>query len=256
MRELYDLPMMFTPEERDRVERQVLEWAHADSRVVAGAVVGSRAHYPGDRFSDLDLTFGVEAGCPISEVLDDWSQRLVEQYRAVHLFDLPSGAALYRVFLLPGCLQLDLSFAPADAFGAIGPEFRLLFGDAIQQPSPPAPDVRQLFGYGVHHAVRARICIERQRYWHAEDWISALRDYALTMACVRLGLPAHFGRGFDGLPDAIRAAAASALVRSIERQDLLNALQCATNLLVSESLAASVSTPDLVRELHDLTASD
>lgn len=248
--------MMFTPEERDRVERQVLEWAHADSRVVAGAVVGSRAHHPGDRFSDLDLTFGVETDCPISEVLDDWSQRLVEQYRAVHLFDLPSGAALYRVFLLPGCLQLDLSFAPATAFGAIGPQFRLLFGNAIEQAAPAAPEVRQLFGYGVHHAVRARICVERQRYWHAEYWISGVRDYALTMACVRLGLPAHFGRGFDGLPDAIRTAAASALVRSIARGDLLKALRSATGLLLSEAAAASVSTPDLVHELQDLMAGD
>jgi hypothetical protein len=246
--------MMFTPEERDRVERQVLDWAHADSRVVAGAIVGSRAHHPGDRFSDLDLTFGIAAGCPISEVLDDWSQRLVEQYRAVHLFDLPSGAALYRVFLLPGCLQLDLSFAPAAAFGAIGPQFRLLFGNAIEQAPPAAPDVRQLFGYGVHHAVRARICVERQRYWHAEYWISGVRDYALTMACVRLGLPAHFGRGFDGLPDALRTAAASALVRSLERGDLLSALRCATDLLLSEAAAASVAPPGLVQDLQEVVA--
>jgi hypothetical protein len=246
--------MMFTPEERDRVERQVLDWAHTDSRVVAGAVVGSRAYHPGDRFSDLDLSFGVQAGCPISEVLDDWSQRLVEHYRAVHLFDLPSGAALYRVFLLPGCLQLDLSFAPASAFGALGPQFRLLFGTAIEQAPPATPDVRQLFGYGVHHAVRARICVERQRYWHAEYWISGVRDYALTMACVRLGLVAHFGRGFDGLPDAILTAAAGALVRSIERGALLNALRCATDLLLSEAAAASLSTAVLVRELQDLVA--
>ena len=248
--------MMFRPEERDRVERQVLEWAHADARVVAGAVVGSRAHDPGDRFSDLDLTFGVAAGCSISEVLDGWSRRLIEQYKAVHLFDLPSGAALYRVFLLPGCLQLDLSFAPAAAFGAIGPQFRLLFGDAIEQPSPAAPDVHQLFGYGVHHAVRARICVERQRYWHAEYWISGVRDYALTMACVRLGLPAYFGRGFDGLPDAIRTAAAAALVRTLERGHLLNALRCATDLLLSEAASASVAPPRLVQELQELMADD
>jgi hypothetical protein len=170
------------------------------------------------------------------------------------LFDLPSGAALYRVFLLPGCLQLDLSFAPAAAFGAIGPQFRLLFGNAIEQAPPAAPDVRQLFGYGVHHAVRARICVERQRYWHAEYWISGVRDYALTMACVRLGLPAHFGRGFDGLPDALRTAAASALVRSLERGDLLSALRCATDLLLSEAAAASVAPPGLVQDLQEVVA--
>jgi len=245
---------MFTPGERERVERQILDWANADSRVVAGAIVGSRAHHPGDRFSDLDLTFGVAAGCPISEVLEDWSQRLIEQFRAVSLFDLPSGGAIYRVFLLPGCLQLDLSFAPASVFGAMGPQFRLLFGTAVEKPPAPSPNVRQLFGYGVHHAVRARVCIERERYWHAEYWNSGVRDHALTMACVRLGLPAHFGRGFDGLPDAIRTAAAAGLVRSVERGDLLKALRSAADLLIEEGAAASVSTPELERELRDFVA--
>src|ERR1043165_9001368 len=104
---------MFTPQDRDRVHEQILAWAHADARIVAGAVVGSLAHRPGDRFSDLDLTFGVRDDHPISGVLGDWSQRLIADFDAVVLFDLPAGGALYRVFLLPGCLQVDLSFAPA-----------------------------------------------------------------------------------------------------------------------------------------------
>jgi hypothetical protein len=246
--------MMFTPEERERVQQQILDWASADPRIVAGAIVGSRAHHPGDRFSDLDLTFAVDAGCPIAAVLEDWSQRLVDRFQAVHLFDLPSGGAIYRVFLLPGCLQLDLSFAPASVFGAVGPDFRLLFGTAVQKSSLSPPDVRQSFGYGVHHAVRARVCIERQRYWQAEYWISGVRDYGLTMACVRLGLPAHYARGFDGLPDAIRAAAAFALVRSMERADLLSALRSAVELLLSEGAAASVSTPYLEQQIREFLA--
>jgi hypothetical protein len=49
---------------------------------------------------------------------------VVEEFDAAHLFDLPSGASIYRVFLLPGCLQFDLSFTPASKFGAIGPKIR------------------------------------------------------------------------------------------------------------------------------------
>ena len=242
---------MFTPGERDCVQRQILEWATADSRVVAGAVVGSLAHHPGDRFSDLDLTFGVRDTFPISDVLEDWTRRLAEQFRAVHLFDVSSGGALYRVFLLPGCLQVDLSFAPASAFGAMGPRFRLLFGAAIEKSPPPAPDARHLFGSGVHHAIRARVCIERRRHWQAAYWIGGVRDQALSMACVRVGLPAHFGRGFDALPDEIRRMAASALVRSVEREDLLAALRHATDLLLSEAAAASMSSPYLTQQLLD-----
>src|SRR3954468_10925427 len=109
---------MFSISDRDRVRDRVLELAASDARVVAGAIVGSLAHGGGDRWSDLDLTFAVADNLPLQEVLADWMLSLVEEFNAVHLFDLPSGASIYRVFLLPGCLQFDLSFTPAAKFGA------------------------------------------------------------------------------------------------------------------------------------------
>jgi hypothetical protein len=63
------------------------------------------------------------------------------------------------VLLLPGCLQFDLSFTPASAFGAGGPKFRLLFGKAVEKPHAQPPDPHELFGYAVHPALRARFCI-------------------------------------------------------------------------------------------------
>jgi len=247
---------MFTPQERDRARNEVLEWAGADPRVVAGAVVGSLAHEPGDRFSDLDLTFGVRDEYPISEVLEDWSRRLIARFDAVQLFDLSAGSALYRVFLLPGCLQLDLSFAPASDFGAIGSQFRLLFGTAVSKPYLPPPDPREVFGYGVHHAVRARVCIERTRYWQAEYWTSAVRDYALTMACLRLGLPGQYGKGFDSLPDEIRTLAAAALVSALNRRELLKALRRSTDLLLAEGAAAGACQSQLSARLLDFISMD
>src|ERR1700716_2259319 len=119
---------MYASDDRDRVHQRALEWAESDARVVAGAVVGSLAQRAGDQWSDLDLMFAVEDGVPVGEVLDQWSDRLAEEFDAVRLFDLPVGGAIYRVFLLAGCLQFDLSFSPAAQFGAIGPNFRLLFG--------------------------------------------------------------------------------------------------------------------------------
>jgi hypothetical protein len=41
-----------------------------------------------------------------------------------------AGATIYRVFLLPGCLQLDLSFTREREFGAAAPTFQLRFGRA------------------------------------------------------------------------------------------------------------------------------
>ena len=59
---------MFTVEQRDSLREHVLRLAHADERVVAGAAV-SLAVEAGDRFSDLDLTFGVADHVPVVEVL-------------------------------------------------------------------------------------------------------------------------------------------------------------------------------------------
>lgn len=248
---------MFNVEDRDRVRDRVLNLASSDPRVVAGAVVGSLALHEGDRWSDLDLTFAVVDGVPVLDVLSDWTRTLVEEFDAAHLFDLAAGASIYRVFLLSGCLQFDLSFTPASAFGATGPKFRLLFGEAVEKPYTSSPSPHELFGYAVHHALRARFCIERGRVWQAEYWISGVRDYALHLACLRRDLPARNGRGFDDLPADVRDAFKDALVRSLERDELLRALGVALAGLLREStqeaqireLAAKVAP-----QLRDLTA--
>jgi hypothetical protein len=114
---------MFSIQERNAVGGHVLQMAGSDPRITAGAAVGSLALEEGDRWSDLDLTFAVADDQPIGEVLEDWTGDLQERFGAVQLFDLPSGASIYRVFLMPGCLQFDLSFTPASQFGASGPKF-------------------------------------------------------------------------------------------------------------------------------------
>jgi len=226
---------MFTVSDRERVRDWTLERASSDSRVVAAAVVGSLAFDAGDRWSDLDLTFAVASGEPVSAVLEDWTRGLVSEFDAVSLFDLPSGGTTYRVFLLPGCLQFDLSFAPSSEFGAIGPRFQLLFGQAVDKPHMAPPSAEELFGYSVHHALRARFCIERGRWWQAEYWISGVRDYALSLACRRRGMPARFGRGYDDLPSDVRDAFVPALVRSLDRDELLRALGGAVSGLLNEA---------------------
>jgi hypothetical protein len=218
---------MFSISDRDRIRDHVLQLAASDARVVAGAVVGSLALEEGDRWSDLDLTFAVAENVPVLTVLEDWTDKLVEAFDAVLLFDLPSGASIHRVFLLPGCLQFDLSFTPASKFGAAGPKFKLLFGNSIEKPYAPPPPAQELFGYAVHHALRARFCIERGRYWQAEYWISGTRDYILSLACLRRGLSAYHGRGFDDLPPDVCDAFKGALVTSLERAELLRALKFA-----------------------------
>jgi hypothetical protein len=245
---------MFSVAYRQQVSRCVLEWAEFDQRVVAGAIVGSLAHGPGDRWSDLDLTFAIGDDAAITEILEDWTGRLMAEFGAVRLFDLPSGSSIYRVFLLPGCLQFDLSFTPAPDFGAIGPGFKLLFGTAVEKPHIAPPAARDLFGYAVHHALRARLCIERGRSCQAEYWISAARDYGTSLACVRRGLPAHHGRGFDDLPSELRDLLNEALVTSLEQPALLRALSRTIELLLQESADMQDMPATIRSELRHLSA--
>jgi hypothetical protein len=226
---------MFTVKDRERVTERVLKMAAEDARVVASAMVGSLAVSEGDRWSDLDLTFAVADNVPLGDVLADWTRTLVQEFDAAHLFDISAGASVYRVFLLPGCLQFDLSFTPASQFGASGPKFKLLSGAAVEKPHiQPTPEP-ELFGYAVHHAVRARICIERGRYWQAEYWISAVRDYALSLACRCRGLSPFYGRGFDDLPPDVRDRFIEALPISLQRDALLAALRVAIDGLLQEA---------------------
>ncbi len=95
---------LFTPEERQGVQARLLERAHMDRRLVAGALLGSLATDGGDRWSDLDLTFGLADGSNIDEVLADWTDHMVREFGAVQLFDLPYHTSIYRVFLLPNNL--------------------------------------------------------------------------------------------------------------------------------------------------------
>jgi hypothetical protein len=240
---------VFTVEQRDALRERVLLLAEEDERVVAGAVVGSLA-VGGDRFSDLDLTFAIADGVPVSEVLDDWTRTLADELEALQLVDLERGATTYRVFLLADALQFDLSMTPAAQFRPAGPKFRLLFGEtgeAIVSAPPVAPDV---FGWGVIYALHSRTCIERGRLWQAEHYIGAVRDHALVLACLREDVPAVQARGYDDLSAETLARFAGTHVGSLEPGALRAAFAASVRALLDEGRAAGFPA-DLVAKRLD-----
>lgn len=245
---------VFDVEYRERVRERILALAPTDARIVAGAVVGSLANDGGDRWSDLDLTFGVADDVTVGDVLCDWTDVLAREFDAAALFDLTAGSSLYRVFLLPGCLQVDLSFTPASDFGARTPRFQLLFGTATERAHLATPDANDLFGRAVHHALRARFSIERRRYWQAEYWVSAARDCALELACHSRDLPARYGRGFDDLPADVHDAFEGAIVRSLDGEELLRALGVTISGLLRGAGAARDLATKVEPQLLALTA--
>src|SRR5205823_2930826 len=119
----------------------------------------------------------------------------------------------------------DLSLTPAAEFRPAGPRFRLLFGETAGDAVLPAPPAAaDLFGWGVVYALHARSCIERGRLWQAEHYVGAVRDHALSLACLREGLPAVQARGYDDLSADSRARFEDAHIGSVEPAALRKAL--------------------------------
>jgi hypothetical protein len=241
---------VFTVGQRDALRERLLRLAEDDERVVAAAAVGSLAVDTGDRFSDLDLTFGIADHAAVAEVLDDWTRLLADELDAVHLTDLERRPTIYRVFLLPDALQFDLSMTPAAEFRPAGPRFRLLFGEtaAGEHRGSPPPVAADLFGWGVIYALHARACIERRRVWQAEHYVGAVRDHALSLACLREGAPAVQARGYDDLSAATLAAFEHTHVGALESEALRAALAACVQALLREGAEARLAHADVVAQ--------
>jgi hypothetical protein len=251
---------VFTVEQRDALREFVLRLAEADERVAAGAAVGSLAVGSGDRYSDLDLTFGIADDVAVADVLDDWTRTLSDEQDAVQLVDLQAGPTIYRVFLMPEALQFDLSMTPAAQFRPAGPKFRLLFGETAPEPGSPAlrgpgslfistPAVaHDIFGWGVIYALHGRSCIERGRLWQAEHSIDVMRDHALSLACLRESQIAVQGRGYDDLSADTLARFEGTHVGGIDPTELRKALNKTVRALLREGAEASLPHAETVAQ--------
>ena len=240
---------MFTVEERDRLRERLLARAEADDSVVGAAFTGSYAVGEGDRWSDTDLVMAVRGD--LTATLERWTDWLYDDLGARHHWDLRVGAGVIRVFLLPGWLEIDLTFAPETEFGPRGPQWRTVFGRTRPLEPFTPPDVDTLIGLLWHHALHARVCVERARWWQAEHWISALREHVITLACLRLGHPAAHAKGAHLLPDGLSTALETTLVRSLTAAELHRALSATVGVVTAE---VERSRPELATRLVPMFA--
>jgi hypothetical protein len=185
-------------------------------------------------WSDIDLALGLVPDADQSGVLADWTDHMYREHAAVHHTDVWSRGTVYRVFLLQSTLQVDIAFAPAEEFGALGPTFQLLFGEAAEQPQRSAPSPVDVIGMAWLHALHARSSIARGKAWQAEYMISGVRDHVLTLMCLRYGVPHSQGRGLHLLPSDGTAAVEAALVRSLDVEELRRAFRASVDVLLLE----------------------
>jgi hypothetical protein len=225
---------MFTIEHRALIRSEILEKASHDGRISGAAITGSGAAGTEDRWSDIDLAFALADGVELVPTLNEWTTYMYTEHSAIHHLDVPSGAWLYRVFLLPGTLQVDLAFVPAAEFRPLAPTFRLVFGSAHEARPLPAPSAGDLIGLGWLYALHARSCIARGRLWQAEYMVTGVRSHALALACIRHGLPADHGRGTDRLPPEVAARFDRALVGRLEAEEVARAFQVVMDGFIGE----------------------
>lgn len=113
-----DTPI-FTPGDRARLRSELLDCASSDRRITGAAITGSAADAREDRWSDVDLAFGISSATDLRSVLSDWTAQMYREHRALHQLYVVSGAWTYRVFLLPNTLQVDLAFVTETEFRAL-----------------------------------------------------------------------------------------------------------------------------------------
>ncbi|GAB3573008.1 hypothetical protein GCM10027445_31480 [Amycolatopsis endophytica] len=219
---------MFTPESRLSLRDSLIAAARADPRISGAALTGSASVGREDRWSDIDLALAVATDR--DQVLTDWTDRMYRDHGAIHHLDL----SVFRVFLLPDTLQVDIAFWPEREFGATGPKFRTLFGEAKTLPRIPPPAAESLIGWAWLYALHARASIARNRVWQAEYMISGARDQVLALACLRHEVPAVQGRGMDDLPAEVVAPFTNALVRTTSVAELRRAFGLVVDLLLAE----------------------
>jgi hypothetical protein len=209
--------------------------ARADARITGVALTGSASTEREDRWSDIDLAFGVSEASQLEPAVAEWTTRMYEHHSAVHQVDVRREAWLYRVFLLSNSLQVDLAFAPQPHFRARAPTFRLLFGTAAEPLHVQPPPAEELIGYAWLYALHVRSATARGKLWQAEYMVSAMRDHVLAAACRRHGLSVSEGRGMDLLPDTVVRPLAGALVRRVEAEEIVRAFGVAVQCLLDEA---------------------
>jgi len=228
---------IFTPDERERLRDELVAAARSDSNLCGAAHTGSAASSRLDRWSDTDLALCLKPDASYELVVAEWTGRLYHHGAVAHV-DVMRGTTLFRVFLLKSTLQVDIAFWRAKDFGAIGPNFRLIFmreGAEARPPLPaPQPDPRALIGMAWLYALHVRSSLARGRVLQADYMLSGMRNHVFELACLRCGVIASQGRGLDDLPALERRAAAKCIPTSLEPSELKRAFQDTMDMLLRE----------------------
>jgi|WetSurSiteA1Bulk_404760.scaffolds.fasta_scaffold11372_5 hypothetical protein len=247
---------LFTDIERNILLECVTKIAQSDNRVSGGALVGSFASNEIDRYSDIDITFGIKPEFEPLSVLNEWTISLKSEIEIVDYFDVKRDSAIYRVILFSNGLEIDLSVVPKIDYGPISPNFKLLFGEAINRTNFLEQPLRTLIGWGWHHVLHANSAIKRLNLWQAEYWLSSLRNYIISMKCMRLGLPSAHARGADRINNFDKKVLESTLIQTLELKELYKVLMILANEYIKEVLPENINLAAVLQNIFQKALGD
>ena len=225
--------MIFTPEEREQLRDELISAARKDPNLCGAAHTGSAATGRLDHWSDIDLALCLKPTASYEQLVAAWTERLYQHGAVAHM-DVMRGATLFRVFLLKNTLQVDIAFWRAEEFGAMGPNFRLIFGEAKPPQAAGQPNPEALIGMAWLYALHVRSSLARGRILQTDYMLSGMRNHVFELMCLRCGVIAQQGRGLDDLPGAERGIAAACIPRSLEPVELKKAFQITMQVLIVE----------------------
>jgi hypothetical protein len=228
------LDTMFTPQERENIRNRIIEKARRDSRISGGAITGSLVMGKEDRWSDIDLAFGVVEKKLVEFTVSDFSQFMYDNYDCYHHLDVLSGEWIYRVFFLKNTLQVDIAFVQEEIFGARAPSFELVFGKSVAPFYNKPRSAEVLAGWAWLYALHVRSSFARKKFWQTEYFVSGMRDFVFSMMCLRYDLPTSDGRGIDSLPGELTGPLEAGLIRSLEPDEMCRAFEVTIDAFILE----------------------
>lgn len=237
---------IFTSEQREQLRDELVFAAQNDANLCSAAHTGSAASSRLDCWSDIDLALCLKPTASYNQVVEKWTKRLYKHHEAIAHVDVMRGTTLFRVFLLRDTLQVDIAFWKAEEFAAIGPNFKLIFGEANPPRPSPAPKPEHLIGMAWLYALHVRSSLFRGRALQVEYMLSGMRNHVFELTCLRCGVIAHQGRGLDDLPASERETAAVCFPRSVETSELKRAFRSTMQALLKE---IRIVDPKLTTEL-------
>ena len=246
---------MFSEAERDAVLERALALMSEDERIEAVVLTGSLGRGQGDRWSDVDLSAVVADGEDTGAVTNDWEELAYREWPVVHHYATEFGSTRVRGFLLRDALLLDLGFTPIGDFEVWAP-VHVLFDRTGRATAAaenvtawtPKPDWRAEAGFAAHDVLHARTAANRGRSWQSLYYLQRIRNRTLALASERRGWDSdEFTRVDDLAEDETRPLEAT-LVSTLERSDLLAAIDRATRAFLDELRRHDVALAERLAE--------